>query len=339
MLKRIAKRVLGKIGRGLLTEATPAIAVQLNLQRRALLAQGRMCSLQRRALLAQGRMCSLALKEVSSINHLEDVEFGIYSQWGEDGIVEWLIQRIPMPMRFVELGVEDYAEANTRFLLEHRNWKGLVLDGSRANIEALRNDSIYWRHAVTAQHRFITAENIDSIIADAGFGGEIGILSIDIDGNDYWTWRAIASVNPAVVICEYNAVFGDLHAITIPYDPTFVRSVAHHSNLYYGASIRALITLGEEEGYQLIGSNRNGVNAFFIRSDLAHYVNDAIKCKDPRPSMIRESRDASGTMTFLGGLDRARLIQDLNVIDISTMQLRPLRELFPLYGNTWQKLV
>ena len=93
---------------------------------------------------------------------------------------------------------------------------------------------------------FVTAENINTLIRDNGFAGEVGILSIDIDGNDYWVWKAISCVQADIVICEYNSRFGSERAVTIPYDPNFYRTEAHSSNLYFGASIRALTLLGQK---------------------------------------------------------------------------------------------
>src|SRR6195256_5390804 len=88
---------------------------------------------------------------------------------------------------------------------------------------ALAADPVFWMHDLTARTEFVTAENIDTLIRDAGFAGPLGILSIDVDGNDYWIWQAIGSVEPAIVICEYNPIFGDTRAVTVPYDPAFLR--------------------------------------------------------------------------------------------------------------------
>ena len=142
-------------------------------------------------------------------------------QLKEDGIqARWLA---PTPM-FVEFGVETYVEANTRFLLRHRGWSGLVMDGSAANVARIRSDPIFWRYNLKAVEAFITRENIDSLIESQGLRGDIGLLSIDIDGNDYWVWEAVSVVRPAIVVIEYNARFGTDAAVTVPYDPGFVRA-------------------------------------------------------------------------------------------------------------------
>ncbi len=183
---------------------------------------------------------------MESIRSLQEIEFRVFSQFGEDGIIDWLIEKsnVPPPLQsFVEFGVEEYGEANTRFLLENRNWRGLVMDGNPTLVQRLREDSISWKHDLTAKSAFITRENINDLVAQAGFSGEIGLLCIDIDGNDYWVWESLTAVNPVICVCEYNAVFGNLHAISIPYDGDFMRSRAHFSHLYFGASIPAFCYL------------------------------------------------------------------------------------------------
>ena len=116
-----------------------------------------------------------------------DHEFKVYSQWGEDGIIDHLVQSIPITNKtFVEFGVETYTEANTLFLLKHRNWNGLVIDGSPDNVESIRRGSVLWKYDLAADCSFITKDNINEIISRNGISGDIGLLSVDIDGNDYW---------------------------------------------------------------------------------------------------------------------------------------------------------
>ena len=205
--------------------------------------------------LAVGRLERLArAREAGDFNAHE---YGVFSQWGEDGLIAHLVSRVPIEHRtFVEFGVEDYREANTRFLLMTQNWRGLVLDGSDAHIRAIRADDVSWRYDLDARCAFVTRDNINGLLRDAGFTGDLGLLSIDIDGNDYWVWEAIDAVSPRIVVAEYNSLFGARHAVTVPYDEAFVRGRKHHSNLYYGASIAALARLGAAKGYSLVGSEQ-----------------------------------------------------------------------------------
>jgi hypothetical protein len=289
-----------------------------------------------RSLLLQGKLACNAARSLSQLSHLSDAEFRVYSQWGEDGILEWLLQRLPISSpAFVEFGVENYSEANTRFLLVNRNWKGLIMDGSAEHMQAVRSKDIYWRHDLTALCAFIDRQNINALIAKSGFSGRIGVLSVDIDGNDYWVWQAIDVVDADIVICEYNAVFGDLYPITIPYRPDFHRTTAHSSNLYWGASIAALRFLARQKGYELAGSNKAGTNAFFVREDLFPRVTAAVACMDALPSLLRESRDPNGHLSFVSGLDRSNRIGAMPVVRVDTGDNVPLETLGPLYSRNW----
>jgi hypothetical protein len=287
-----------------------------------------------RSLLLQGRIASLQLAARERVGCLAEVEFRVSSQWGEDGIIEWLCQKIPSISRsFVEFGVENFAEANTRFLIENRGWRGLVIDGNDAYMRNLRDQALYWRHDLTAVAAFITAENINQLLTENGFEGELGILSVDIDGNDYWVLDAIKCVRPAIIICEINGVFGDLRAVTVPYRPDFQRMEGHYSGQYFGCSLAAAQMLCKRKGYTFVGTNTTGVNAFFVREDLAGPVLDSlteIRAWAPRH---RDSRDMHGELDFVRGMARYELVADLPVVDLSSNRLVALRDLWPLYSD------
>jgi hypothetical protein len=258
---------------------------------------------------------------------LEDVEFRVYSQFGDDGIIHFLLSKIqPKSKTFIEFGVQDYTEANTRYLLESKNWSGLVIDGDVRAMDALRQQDIYWRHELTAIGAFITRENINQLFQQAGFEGEIGLLSVDIDGVDYWVWEAIDTVNPSLVVAEYNSVFGSQHAITVPYHPEFRRQGAHWSCLYWGASLSALDYLAGNKGYSLIGCNSAGNNAYFVRNDCLELV--GLPRLTPEEAFVdakfRESRDQSGQLTFLRGEQRTSLIAYLEVVEVKAGVAKPL---------------
>ena len=252
--------------------------------------------------------------------HLSDIdksEFRVFSQWGEDGIIQFLLKHVPVKQKiFVEFGVENYTESNTRFLLTNNLWSGLVIDGNAENIDYIKRDQIYWATNLKAIHKFITRHNINELLLSNGIQDDIALLSIDIDGNDYWVWETIDCVSPRIVICEYNSLFGAKSNISIPYADDFVRNRAHYSYLYYGASIGALEYLGKKKGYSLVGSNSAGNNVFFVRNDLigALKVLTAQECY--RKSNFRESHDKSGKLTFLDHLSAIKLIGDMKVIDV-----------------------
>jgi hypothetical protein len=111
---------------------------------------------------------------------------------------------------------------------------------------------------------------VNQLIADHGFAGEIDLFSLDLDGNDYWIWEAMTACSPRIVILEYNSMFGPDRAVTVPYDPAFDRH--RHHTIYYGASLTALAKASERKGYLLVTVEPTGVNAFFLRNDLAAHI-------------------------------------------------------------------
>jgi hypothetical protein len=244
----------------------------------------------------------------------DDTEFRVYSQWGEDGVIQYLINKVPINSNtFVEFGVEDYTESNTRFLLSSYPWAGLVIDGSSDNIRKIRSSTIYALTRLTAVHSFITAENINSLLCANLPDRDVDLLSIDIDGNDYWVWKAIECISPKIVIVEYNSLFGPKHPLTIPYNPGFVRSQAHYSQLYYGSSLTSLVQLGHAKGYSLVYANNAGNNAFFVRHDCCSNLSPRTISECYRKPQFRESLDRNGLRTFLEFDEAQKLISHLSV--------------------------
>jgi len=267
----------------------------------------------------------------SNINQISDAEFRVYSQFGEDGIISYLVNNLRIKNKiFIEFGVEDYTESNTRFLLKRYNWSGLVIDGSQKNIDFIKGDEIMWKHAITPMCKFINKDNIDKIISSYTNEKDIGLLSIDIDGNDYWVWDSIKSINPRIVICEYNNLFGQDMKLTIPYKHDFIRSEAHYSNLYFGASIEALKDLAKRKGYCYIGSNSAGINAFFVREDLVDENIQKITNDKFVESKIRESRDRDGNLNYLDREQQLRCIEKMILFDIERATEDSIHNLFKL---------
>jgi hypothetical protein len=270
-------------------------------------------------LLAIGRVESRAVR-AARYEHIADAEFQVFSQFGEDGIIQHLLSRVAIANEtFIEFGVADYRESNTRFLVSNNNWRGLILDGGAAHIEFVRTNEIGWRHSIDARSIFVTRDNINGAIANAGFRGDIGLLSVDIDGNDYWVLEAIDVVSPRILIVEYNSTFGPTAAVSIPYDPAFDRTTAHPSNLYWGASLQAVALAAARKDHVFIGSNSAGNNAFFVRRDV---IGDLLPA-DPATGWVdakfRESRNAEGELTFLSSrTERIAAIGDMPLVDVRT---------------------
>ncbi|MDR0733868.1 MAG: hypothetical protein LBF08_07415 [Dysgonamonadaceae bacterium] len=199
---------------------------------------------------------------------LERYGYKVYSQNDEDGMIAEIFNRIGVTdKRFVEFGVQNGLESNAHFLI-HGGWSGIWIDGDKKAVDQLR---LLFRKPIEsgrllAMNAFITMENINQLIGTAGnCRGEIDLLSIDIDGNDYWIWKSVDCINPRVVVIEYNAKFPPSFEWVMEYNGKH----AWQGDDQQGASLKSLELLGVEKGYRLVGTNKNGVNAFFVRRDLA----------------------------------------------------------------------
>ncbi len=267
-----------------------------------------------------GSLLAIQVRKLGPIRRLREAEFKIFSQWGDDGIIQWLVHVLDFPNKvFVEFGVQDYSESNTRFLMMNNNWSGLVMDGSQSNVDTIVNSEYFWKYGLKAVSAFIDCENVNTLIESAGIPREIGIIHIDIDGNDYWVWEVLTVVNPIVVIMEYNSVFGASRPITVPYDPKFVRTEKHFSNLYFGASLSCLATLATRKGYTFIGSNSAGNNAYFVRNDCMILGLPSVTVEDEFVnSQFRESRNEKGQLTYIEGQDRYDAIKGLPVWNVES---------------------
>jgi hypothetical protein len=268
--------------------------------------------------LLTGKMLTQINKQLNSDN-IQDYDFRVFSQWGDDGIIQYIINKIEnITPIFIEFGVENYTEANTRFLLMNNNWKGLIMDGSEANMNFVRSSPLFWQYDLNAKTAFITAENINELITEAGFAGKIGILHIDIDGNDYWVWKNIETVQPDVVIMEYNSVFGIEKAWTTPYRADFFRTKAHSSNLYFGASLLALCDLAKEKGYEFIGTNLNGNNAYFVKKEYANEFKIVSPEEGYTISRFTESRNEKGDLNYLREENRLNALKGMPIWNVRT---------------------
>ena len=226
---------------------------------------------------------------------INQYEKKVYSQNGEDGIIDYIFSNIGTTNKFsVEFGVGVGFESNTAYLLEKKNWKGLMMDyGSDDKIhvsnvlkkawknknlsfkENIQNDIQFAKKIISRNKRTnsfhfdiknerVTAENIQNLFAKYDVPTHFDLLSIDIDFNDYWVWKSIVNYSPRVVIIEYNSSIPFNESKVVPYDPD---SIWDGTN-YFGASLLALNNLAFEKGYTLVGCDSNGINAFFCKTDL-----------------------------------------------------------------------
>ena len=269
---------------------------------------------------ALGRI-EISTQRLHASGTTRDHEFKVYSQWGEDGIIDHLVSSLPIAAKtFVEFGVETYTEANTLFLLKHRHWRGLVIDGSLEHIETIRRSDTFWKYDLHADCSFVTRENIDDILSRNGFNGDLGLLSIDIDGNDYWVWEAISVASPRIVVSEYNSLFGPDAMVSIPYQADFYRHSDKAPRGYFGASIAALDFLARAKGYSLVAGNSAGNNVFFVRNDCLGSVRPVPPREAYVQAAFREDRSLAGDVELLEFAQRRKAIGRFPVVEVSTGQ-------------------
>ena len=221
------------------------------------------------------RMQELATPRYTDPKRLLRHGFKVYSQSDEDGIIQEIFKRIGTSSRtFIEFGVETGVECNTVKLLVE-GWSGLWIEAAAKYVVEIEKHfgPFLAQSKLRLSQNLITAENINTVFEQGGMSGDIDLLSIDIDYNDYWVWKALTTVKPRVVVIEYNATLRPPMSLVVPYDPT--RS--WDGSNYFGASLEALVRLGREKGYRVVGCNYAGANAFFVRDDLAgsHFLDPA----------------------------------------------------------------
>jgi len=197
------------------------------------------------------------------------LKFGcrVYSQSDEDGILQEIFRRIGTKSRsFIEIGSGNGLENNTLYLLV-QGWRGIWIEASSKKVIAARNTVARFtaEASLRMEQQRVSAENVDSLLGRLVSDSELDLLSVDIDGNDFYILQAIRSVSPRVIVCEYNAKFPPNLSWVMEYD------ASHHWNGtdYFGASLKALELLLGGKGYALVGCNLLGCNAFFVRKDLA----------------------------------------------------------------------
>src|SRR6266567_2086904 len=219
-----------------------------------------------RELASQGIRCSF-----------DDIEFRNYSQNGEDGILWYIFSIIGTTTKTcVEMCAGSGQECNTSNLIINHGWTGLLFDGDEKRVQ--RGKAFFGSNPDTFifppkfVHAWITAENADALVSSNEYRGEIDLLSLDMDGVDYWIWDAIKTVSPRVVIAEIQAIWGSERSVTVPYSPDFRAEYFNGFGVYSGASLPAFVKLGQKKGYRLIGCQRYGFNAVFLRNDVGRDV-------------------------------------------------------------------
>ena len=268
-----------------------------------------------------GQASLLASRAASpQFKNLWDAEVKVYSQWGEDGILDYLVSRLGISKpKVLEVGAGNFTECNSRFLAENLNASVVAIDGRKDLVMSIDNSELKWKSHVLGIETWVTPENINALITQGNqFMQGIDVFSLDLDGNDYWIIEKAELSNIKVVVVEYNPLFGGRFEVTVPRDDAFDRTVKHESWLYYGASLLAFVGILKRKGFTFVGTNRVGNNAFFIASDKASLI--PFK-PDPTDLVyydwrIRESRGPGGELSFLSGVARHSAIGNLQLVDL-----------------------
>jgi len=259
----------------------------------------------------------------TSLQHLHDAEVKVFSQWGEDGILDYLFTRLDISKpKIVEFGVGIFQECNSRFTAEFRNASVYMVDLNKDLVKKVKESQIYWMNSLFPIIDRITPDNSSKHLDSArSLMGGIDVVSLDIDGNDYWVLKPLELDSISIVVCEYNPIYGSNISCTIERNDEFDRSIAHYSGLHYGMSLRAAISLMDCKGFIFLGTNRAGNNAFFLKKELTHLVNIELPFGEDLESFVdwrvRESRNRKGELTYLSSKDLKNEIADCLVYDIS----------------------
>jgi len=250
-------------------------------------------------------------KDRSEQLSFDDVGFKVYSQNNEDGILLYIFSLIGTTNRkSVEICAGDGIECNTANLIINHNWIGLLVDGNETLVSRAKNfyskhpNTKYWPPRII--NIWVTKTNVNQLIIDNGFEGQIDLLSLDIDGVDYWIWKEINCILPRVVVVEFNHLWGNEKAVTVPYSDNIVAEFTEYGSDYAGASLMAFVKLGREKGYRLVGTNSISTNAFFIRND--------IKCEFLKE--IRPDKCFKHPRAIFGMVKRFPHIKDMEWIEV-----------------------
>jgi hypothetical protein len=270
---------------------------------------------------------SLKRRNYSNIKNLKDLEFKVFSQNGEDGIIDYLINALNIQkLKFVEIGVGDYTECNTKFLINNYPFRGLLCDVNSILKDNVKDTYDAHRGSIKIFNDYITRDNILEVLKSNDFTERLNLFSIDIDSMDYYIIEKLPNEISDIFIAEYNQNFGPNLEVTVPYSDQFDRFKYHYSGQCYGLSLRALINLMKKKGYVFLGCNVECCNAFFILKS----KKDLIKLDLPEENNLTsyfndyvcDMRDKNGKILNISINERLEYIKDCNIIDLSNNNIK-----------------
>ena len=257
------------------------------------------------------------------VKNLSEVEYKVFSQNGEDGIIDYLLYSLNIDVpKFLEIGVGNYKESNTRYLFQKNPCKGMIVDHNKNLKQKVSKHVKLWKGDLTIVEKTVTSENILEILSSNNFDKNLDVFSIDIDGTDYWVMEQIPHNISKIIIAEYNSIFGPNLEVSVPNIKNFDRKKYHHSYLCYGTSLKALIKLMEKKNFIFLGSNTACNNAFFVSENEVEKIKirlpDINDLKQFTRSNFTESRSINDELNYLSGHYRWKEIENSEVIDLSS---------------------
>ena len=273
---------------------------------------------------------ALMRQNYHNIKDLDELDFKIYSQAGEDGIIDYLLHSLKIKKpKFVEIGTGDYWESNTRFIFERTSCKGLIVDIIENLEQKVMKNVKLWKGDLTVLKKKISPDNVLAILGKQNFDKNLDLFSIDIDGVDYWVLEKLENEFSKIVVAEYNPYFGSNSKVSVPNIEGFKREKYHYSHLCFGASLKAIISLLDKKGFMFLGTNLMRSNAFFVlkkfRNQIKINLPDTTNLGRYVDSNIRESRNKNGKLNYISGPKRLKEIENCEVIDLSTDEKKLLK--------------
>lgn len=273
-----------------------------------------------------GLLFSIILhNNLKNIKNLFEVNFKVFSQNNEDGIIDYLIKSLKIQnIKFIEIGTENYSESNTRYLYETSICRGLLIDDFCGLENEIKKRLKIWKGELKIYNHLINSKNILNVLEFYEFDKNVDIFSIDIDGIDYWIIKELPPKISKIFICEYNPYFGPDLEITVPNIDNFNRTKYHYSNLCWGASLKSIIKILEKKGYTFIGTNNLKNNAFFILTELTSQLSIDLpninKLSTFTKAYFKESRNIDGKLSFIDTSKILDTIKDCEIVDLSNQK-------------------
>ena len=272
-----------------------------------------------------GLIKDLILRGDTPGHEWERMGYSVYSQFDEDGLIQYLISKVNVKRdHFVEIGIEDYRQSNTRYLLEKSNWTGTIMDCAEGATTFLDTLDLRTSHTVDFVQTLVTVDNINSLLAKEG---DIGLFSLDIDSMDYFVFEKLEA-RPTIIILEYMATYGPEADVSVPFMDNFDRFKHHYSGLCVGASLTAMTRLATEMGYSLVGCS-DGHNAFYVLNEALNGLPVVTPSEAISRCRYRDSRGPNFEFTYVSGIEeRRKVMRDAVVFDFMAGKERTVAEVY-----------